>query len=125
MAVYQALMEAEGHPAAEDVFNVVKEEFPNISFDTVYRTLVTFSEIGIIDIVEGHGAPRRFDVNPDNHHHFYCIGCGRIIDFYSEAIDQARIPAEINQKCRIFSKRMVLKGYCNACTAQMQGLKDD
>jgi len=121
MAVYRALMEAQGHPSADDIFNDVKHEFPNISFDTVYRALMTFSEIGIIDTVEGHGAPKRFDVNPDGHHHFYCIGCGRIIDFYSEAMDQAKIPSEIKRKCRILGRRMVLKGYCDECRKRMRG----
>jgi len=120
MAIYQALLEAEGHPTAEDMCNAVRDEFPNISFDTVYRTLVTFSEIGLTDIVAGHGGPRRFDTNPDNHHHFYCIGCRRIFDFESEAMDQIPIPAEIDRKCRILSKRMILKGYCHKCSAQQK-----
>jgi len=115
MGVYQALMASKGHPTAENVFNAVQEEFPTISFDTVYRTLVTFSKIGIIEVVEGHGAPKRFDVNPDHHHHFYCIGCGRIVDFSSEAMDKIPVPAEIEQNYRVVSKRMILKGYCKQC----------
>ena len=116
VGVYQALMEIDGHPTAEDIFNVIRDEFPNISFDTVYRTLMTFSEIGIIEIVEGQGAPKRFDVNPgDHHHHFYCIGCGRIMDFHSDEMDAVKIPAQIESRFRVLNKRMIVKGYCDQC----------
>ena len=121
LGVYQALMENEGHPTAEDIFKAIRDEYPSISFDTVYRTLLTFSEIGIIEVVEGHGAPKRFDVNPDHHHHFYCFGCGRIMDFHSEEMDAVRIPPEIEKKFRVLNKRMILKGYCDKCKNRANG----
>ena len=32
-------------------------EFPNISFDTVNRTLLTFSKVGLVNIVESYRGP--------------------------------------------------------------------
>jgi len=114
-AIYKELIKAKDHPSADVIYQAIKRTFPNISFDTVNRTLLTFSEIGIIDLVEGHGDPRRFDPNMDSHHHFYCISCGEIMDFYHEAFDKLIIPGEIKQKFTVSSMRVVLKGFCDRC----------
>ncbi|MEZ4550746.1 MAG: transcriptional repressor [Desulfobacterales bacterium] len=86
-----------------------------ISFDTVNRTLLTFAEIGIVDLAEGHGTPRRFDTNLVPHHHFFCIKCGRLTDFICKAYDNLEIPEKIKENFTITSKRVVLKGICDAC----------
>jgi Fur family peroxide stress response transcriptional regulator len=115
ITIYRALIKAKDHPSADVIYQNVKREFPNISFDTVNRTLLTFSDVGLIDIVEGHGDPRRFDLNTGIHHHFYCIGCGNIIDIYNKEFDEIIIPEEIQQKFTISNKRVILKGFCDQC----------
>jgi len=114
-AVFNALADAEDHPSADAVYQKVKKEFPNISFDTVNRTLIVFSEIGLVEVVEGQGDPRRFDPRMEHHHHFYCVRCGKITDFLSEELNQIEIPPHIEQDFTVISKRMVLKGYCTDC----------
>jgi len=115
-AIYEALMAVEKvHPSAEMMFQSVKERIPSISYDTVNRILLKFAEIGLIDVVEGHGGPRRFDADRDNHHHFHCIQCGRIIDFPSVDCDNIKIPDGIEENFRIMSNRVVLTGICNNC----------
>jgi Fur family peroxide stress response transcriptional regulator len=73
MAVYKTLVESKEHPSADVVFRKVKKIFPNISLDTVNRTLLTLSDIGIAFAVEGSGDPKRFDGNLESHQHFKCI----------------------------------------------------
>lgn len=114
-AIFKTLTEAKNHPSADIVYQEVRAGFPNISFDTVNRTLMTFAEIGIIDLVEGRGDPRRFDPNLTPHHHFYCVRCGKIRDFYIRDMDQIELPEDIVQKFSIISKRLVLNGYCDQC----------
>ena len=109
-AIYREISKSGNHPSADAVFQAVRKEFPNLSFDTVYRTLLTFSEIGLIDVVEGQGGPRRFDPNMESHHHFYCMDCGKIIDFYSRDYDDLKIPEDIEEKFTVLGKRVVLKG---------------
>ncbi|MHC4639877.1 MAG: Fur family transcriptional regulator, partial [Planctomycetota bacterium] len=40
--VYKALAKTAKHPSADCIFRIVRKEMPNISFDTVNRTLNTF-----------------------------------------------------------------------------------
>ena len=76
VSLFKALMKSDRHPSATDLFQVVRSEFTNISLDTVNRTLQTFARIGLIDVVEGPDAPRRYDANRESHHHFICVDCG-------------------------------------------------
>ena len=115
VAVYEMIKHSKAHPSADLVHKKIKEKFPNISLDTVNRTLLTFTEIGIIDVVEGHGDPRRFDPNLDAHHHFYCLGCNSIIDLFDEELNHIRISENISKKYTITSKRVYLKGFCDKC----------
>ncbi|MBU1344953.1 MAG: transcriptional repressor [Proteobacteria bacterium] len=121
IAVYKALKDAVNHPSADAVHKKIKNEFPNISLDTVNRTLLTFSEINIIAIVEGQGDPRRFDPNLDSHHHFYCLSCNEIFDVYDEALNAIKIPETIENKFTITGKRLCLQGFCNKCNCREKG----
>ncbi|NIR11159.1 MAG: transcriptional repressor, partial [Candidatus Aminicenantes bacterium] len=69
MAVYKVLIESKQHPSAEMVFRKVREAIPNISLDTVNRTLLTLAEIGAASIVEGTGDVKRFDGKLETHQH--------------------------------------------------------
>jgi len=114
-AVYRELIQAKSHPTAEEMFQTVRREFPNISYDTVNRTLLKFAEIGLVDTVKSGGGPRRFDPVMDNHHHFHCVKCGNITDFRSEEYSSLGIPDEIQDGCIVFTKRIVLNGICKEC----------
>jgi Fur family transcriptional regulator, peroxide stress response regulator len=90
LLIYQELIHTKKHPNTDDIYNIVKKSFPHISFDTVYRTLLTFSQVGIADIVVGSGEPRRFDGNTDGHDHFRCLRCNQVFDIedgYTEHFD--------------------------------------
>ena len=82
------------------------------------RTLVTFSEIGIVEIVESFGGARRFDPILDNHHHLHCISCGEIIDFYHDEYDSLVVPVEIQKQYTVLNKRVVLNVICDKCKKQ-------
>ncbi len=114
-AVYKTIIQKKNHPTAEEIFNLVKKKFPNVSYDTVNRTLLTLAEIGLVDIVSSRSQPRRFDPDRENHHHFHCLNCGKIIDFYSDAFDNLEIPDRIQDDLTVFTKRVVLNGLCRQC----------
>jgi Fur family peroxide stress response transcriptional regulator len=114
-AIYQLLAGLKEHPSADDVFHRIRERFPSISYDTVNRTLLTFARIGLVSVVEGPGGPRRFDSDIEQHHHFHCRQCGRIVDIYSEDYDRLRVPREVAERFTVFDKRVVLTGLCDRC----------
>jgi Fur family peroxide stress response transcriptional regulator len=114
-AIYKELANAKSHPTADEMFAIVKKEFPNISYDTVNRTLMTFAEIGLIDVVPTKGGARRFDPDREKHHHFHCVRCGDILDFTSDVFDNLGIPEHIRKNFTVYSQRVVLNGVCPKC----------
>jgi Fur family peroxide stress response transcriptional regulator len=115
IAIYRELLNSETHPAADTIYQIVKKEYPNISFDTVNRTLLTFAKIGIVEVVATFGGAKRFDPNVTNHHHIHCTQCGKILDFYSRAYDNLSVPDGVYEQFQVISKRVVLKGICKEC----------
>jgi len=118
VGIYRALIQSDQHPTADMMFRTVKEDFPNISFDTVNRTLLTFADIGVVDVVEVFGGPKRFDPDIDDHHHLHCLACGKIIDFENDGYSELEVPETIAGTFTVISKRVVLKGFCDACTSE-------
>jgi hypothetical protein len=65
---------------------------PTISLDTVYKTLWLLNDLSLVGTL---GAPRegtRFDANLSPHHHFVCVRCGLTLDFYSDELDELKLP---------------------------------
>lgn len=116
--VFQELLKATDHPSIDDLYQRVKQSLPNISFDTVYRTALSLTELGLVDIIEGHSGLRRFDANTDQHHHFRCLKCHRIIDFESDYYDSVTIPEELKKQFNVLGKRIFLEGFCDECSTR-------
>ena len=115
IVIYKELIKSKDHPNADVLFQRVKNIIPDISLDTVNRTLLTFSKIGIIGVVEGYGDPRRFDPDLEIHHHFRCIYCNKIIDFDHKPYDDIPIPGNMKKRYKVLSKKVLLEGYCDKC----------
>ena len=115
VAIYKELLKSDTHPTTDAIYQNVKKEYPHISFDTVNRTLLTFAQSGIVDVVETFGGAKRFDPNLTNHHHLHCTQCGKVFDFYSRTYDNLKVPEELQTQFQVTSKRVVLKGLCKEC----------
>lgn len=115
VAIFHELLKSNTHPTADSIYQIVKREYPNISYDTVNRTLLTFAKIGVVDVVEAFGGAKRFDPNVTDHHHLHCTQCGKIIDFQNQAYDNLKVPEGISDNFQVISKRVLLRGLCKTC----------
>jgi Fur family peroxide stress response transcriptional regulator len=114
-AVYETVAGMETHPSTEEVYRAVVKRYPNISFDTVNRTLNTFAEEGLIDVVESVSGVRRFDPKGELHHHLHCIKCGKIIDFFHPGFNELKIPPGIGKEFQVLKSRVSVSGICGTC----------
>jgi Fur family peroxide stress response transcriptional regulator len=115
MAIYETLCDSKKHPSATEIYETIRRAFPNISLGTVNSTLITFTKIGLADIVAVSGDPKRFDPDLEPHHHFRCIRCSKIIDFRNNTYDSIKVPAGIKKKFIVSGKKVYLEGLCDKC----------
>jgi Fur family peroxide stress response transcriptional regulator len=113
--IYAEFLRSKDHPSADILYKRVKKALPNISFDTVYRTLQSFYEIGLANVLDGTGEPKRFDPETHKHYHFRCIECGNIYDFYTDLYNDLEIPEEISNEFHVKRKKIILEGICKYC----------
>ena len=113
--IYRELARTDRHPDAETVYARVRKRIPEISLDTVYRTLRLFEKRGIVSRVGSLGESTRFDANTDRHHHFVCTKCGFIGDFYNDGWNDFRAPNGVMAMGTVSSIYVELRGLCKAC----------
>lgn len=81
IVIFKALADSTVHPTIDWLFERVKESYPSISLATVYKTMETFVEYGVVKRVKCEDGKNRFDANMEPHNHMYCENTGRIFDF--------------------------------------------
>lgn len=87
VAVLEALNNLKNHPTADKIKEYVVKNHPNIAVGTIYKTLDTFVEKGLIKKVKTEKDVMRYDAILENHHHLYCENTERIEDFFDDELD--------------------------------------
>jgi Fur family transcriptional regulator, ferric uptake regulator len=72
------LKKRQSHLTADELYDIVKKRMPRISLATVYRNLEVLSAAGIIGKLEISGRQKRFDYDPKEHDHIFCVVCHRV-----------------------------------------------
>jgi Fur family peroxide stress response transcriptional regulator len=103
------------HPDATCIFQRVRERVPTISLDTVYRTLGTLEDLGLVNRVSGVTGAARYDANTAQHHHFICQRCGLISDIESCELDGLGVPAPAKELGQVDSVEVRFRGVCRKC----------
>ncbi len=88
IAVLDAISNLNNHPIADNVIAFIRKHHPNIATGTIYKTLETFVEKGIVKKVKTEKDVMRYDSILENHHHLYSSESEHIEDYYDEELDR-------------------------------------
>ena len=118
--ILQTFLDHHGqHLSAEDVFQIVRQQSPEIGLATVYRTLELLSELDVLQKIDFGDGRSRYEVNQSGashrHHHLICLSCGKVCEFEEDLLET--LEAEIARKSgfQIVDHQVKFFGYCREC----------
>ncbi|SFH30201.1 Fur family transcriptional regulator [Pontibacter chinhatensis] len=116
IVVFEAVMELHGHhPTPEEVYQHLRPANPTLSLGTVYKTLDTFVETGLIKRALSEKGGKRYDANTHVHNHIFCSKTKEIVDFEDEELEQLLT--------EFFSKRKLENFEIKGFSVQLTGNK--
>lgn len=80
------------HVTAESLYAAALEQGEGVSLATVYNTLRTFCDAGLVQEVVVDGSKSYFDTRMDNHPHFYWEDSATLTDAPSDQMQIAHLP---------------------------------
>jgi Fe2+ or Zn2+ uptake regulation protein len=107
------------HPTVGEVYESVRREFPTIGLGTVYNTLRTMTERGLVSELPFSSA-MRFDANMTPHANLVCRSCGRIEDVEFVPEHLTTMLQHLAQAVGFApdSQRFDVYGLCRACATR-------
>lgn len=118
MEIFREVAQTGDHPNAEKVYKDIRKRMPTVSLDTVYRTLWLLNDLGLITTLGTAREKTRFDANLSRHHHFVCVRCGLMRDFYSDELSELRLPESVKAFGHTQITQVEVRGVCLKCNRQ-------
>lgn len=112
IAVISYVANSRKHPTADEIFGDLSPKFPSLSRTTIYNSLRTFVESGLLYELGTDELSRRYDlVTHPAHAHFLCRKCCRLFDM--------EMPRNIMESAETGflaeGVELTLKGICPDC----------
>ena len=80
------------HVTAESLFEAARDAGDQVSLATVYNTLKSFTEAGLLIEIPVEGARSYFDTRTEDHPHFFWEDEGRLTDAPADSVRFADLP---------------------------------
>ncbi|MGN1094908.1 MAG: Fur family transcriptional regulator [Eubacteriales bacterium] len=113
--VLDAVNKLKSHATADEIYDFIVKEHPNISRGTVYRNLNRLSEMGKIRKLEIPGGPDRYDHLSYNHYHVKCVKCGRMFDVDMDYIPDMTKNIKDTHGFDFLGHDLIFSGICPEC----------
>ena len=116
--VLETVNKLQKHATADEIYEAIISEHPNISRATVYRNLKLLSEMGEIRRLEITGGPDSFDHRVHNHCHVKCEKCGRLFDVDMDYISGLENNIRDSRGFDFTGYDIIFRGICPECKAK-------
>ena len=114
--VISAVRSLSNHPTAEEVYDRIVIDYPDISKGTVYRNLNSLVDSGLLRRVSVPSSADRYDHILTKHYHVQCLRCHKFM-----SVDDLDYLQELEDKIaqltgyRMENHNMVFQGICPEC----------
>ena len=109
MVITEYILGTDCHPTAEQILDAVADALPvPLSRATVYNTLNTLVQAGVIQEVYTEPGRARYDANVEDHHHFVDVKTGRIMDIPDQMVP--RLKEQLGRKFKVHNYHITFYG---------------
>lgn len=109
MVIAEFLVHTHSHPTADEVLEQVTNKLPcALSRATVYNTLNSLVQAGVIQEVFTEPGKTRYDANISDHHHFVDVKSGKILDVPGDMVP--KLQDQLGGKFKVHSYQITFYG---------------
>ena len=103
---------SEGHPSANQLYTIIKRQFPTMSHATVYKTLALLKDMNQVLEIDLRDDSHYDGNRPQPHPHLICIKCNKIIDGEVSLDQESLRSLEEASGYKILRPQISLYGLC-------------
>lgn len=119
LAILRALTVGRAHVTAQEVYEAIQNDHPEMGFATVYRFLRRLVERRFVTEVRLGGLPARYELTTRRHHdHLTCDLCGKIVEFENAQIEKLQEEVAKSYGFSLTHHVLELYGSCSNCRRQ-------
>jgi len=113
--ILDEVLAQKNHFKIEDIIEKMSSAEKSISRATVYRSIKTIEEAGLIKYIRSINDEKVYEVQKEHHDHMICESCGKIIEFHDH--DLEALQDSICKSHGFTPKRHIMKifGICEMC----------
>ena len=114
------------HLTVEEIYDLAKEESPEIGLATIYRTVQVLLELHVIEKVTFDDGFARYELNGEEtgsgprHHHAICTQCGKVYSLETDLLDTLEKQVFESLGFEVTDHEVKLYGLCSACRRKAQ-----
>ena len=115
------------HMTAEDIYDLVKEDYPEIGLATIYRTLQLLLNMQLVDRINLDDGCIRYEIGDQlngelkhHHHHLICKICGKVLPFRHDLLDDLERQIEEKTGFHVLDHELKFYGQCKECLKKDQ-----
>lgn len=114
------------HLTVEEIYDLAKEESPEIGLATIYRTVQVLLELHVFEKVTFDDGFARYELNGEEtgsghrHHHAICTQCGKVYSLETDLLDTLEKQVFESLGFEVTDHEVKLYGLCSACRRKAQ-----
>lgn len=114
------------HLTVEEIYDLAKEESPEIGLATIYRTVQVLLELHVIEKVTFDDGFARYELNGEEtgsghrHHHAICTQCGKVYSLETDLLDTLEKQVFESLGFEVTDHEVKLYGLCSVCRRKAQ-----
>jgi Fur family ferric uptake transcriptional regulator len=118
-AIARAALGYKGHFSVDDLLKVLRNaRVKDAHQATVYRALPLLVEAGLVQpalVADGDRQLYEAAFEREHHDHLVCTGCGRVIEYRSEALEALQRDIAARYEFELSDHVHVMRGQCRDC----------